>query len=120
MEYAGAYALFNYRLADPALGMDYDNLRLVRAFEHGLDPRSSEAGFVLVHVEMVKGSGRLVEAAERVLGSVGGGGRGEFDAGLEALGGGLGEVNRVMECEFSFFFSFLGFWFGLVGWGKGA
>jgi indoleamine 2,3-dioxygenase len=60
MEYAGSYALFNYRLEDPALGLEYSNLRLIRAFEHGLDPSSSEAGFVLVHVDMVKNSGPLV------------------------------------------------------------
>ncbi|KAK3325616.1 hypothetical protein B0H66DRAFT_529642 [Apodospora peruviana] len=54
------YALFNYKLADPSKGLEYPNLRLIRAFEHGLDPSSSEAGFVLVHVEMVKNSGPLV------------------------------------------------------------
>ena len=51
MEYAGSYALFNYRLEDPDRGLEYDNLRLIRAFEHGLDPSSSEAGFVLVPVD---------------------------------------------------------------------
>jgi indoleamine 2,3-dioxygenase len=51
MEYAGSYALYNYRLNDPAKGLEYSNLRLIRAFEHGLDPASSEAGFVLVHVD---------------------------------------------------------------------
>lgn len=60
MEYAGSYALFNYRLVDPKEGLSYSNLRLIRAFEHGLDPTSSEAGFVLVHVDMVKNSGPLV------------------------------------------------------------
>lgn len=60
MEYAGSYALFNYRLVDPAAGLDYSNLRLIRAFEHGLDPTSSEAGFVLVHIDMVKNSGPLI------------------------------------------------------------
>ncbi|PHH68458.1 hypothetical protein CDD80_7496 [Ophiocordyceps camponoti-rufipedis] len=60
MEYAGSYALFNYRLEDPAAGLEYSNLRLIRAFEHGLDPSSSEAGFVLVHIDMVKNSGPLV------------------------------------------------------------
>jgi indoleamine 2,3-dioxygenase len=63
MEYAGSYALFNYRLVDPAAGLASDNLRLIRAFEHGLDPTSSEAGFVLVHIEMVKNSGPLVAGA---------------------------------------------------------
>lgn len=51
MEYAGSYALYNYRLEDPSKGLEYSNLRLIRAFEHGLDPSSSEAGFVLVHVD---------------------------------------------------------------------
>ncbi|KAK4190668.1 hypothetical protein QBC35DRAFT_62917 [Podospora australis] len=60
MEYAGSYALYNYRLADPALGLDYSNLRLIRAFEHGLDPSSSEAGFVLVHIAMVSHSPLLI------------------------------------------------------------
>lgn len=63
MEYAGSYALFNYRMQDSSLGMDYSNLRLIRAFEHGLDPTSSEAGFVLVHVDMVKRSGQLVKGS---------------------------------------------------------
>lgn len=63
MEYAGSYALFNYRLVDPAQGLASSNLRLIRAFEHGLDPASSEAGFVLVHIEMVKHSGALVAGA---------------------------------------------------------
>lgn len=63
MEYAGSYALYNYRLENPTLGLDYSNLRLIRAFEHGLDPTSSEAGFVLVHIEMVKHTGPLVAGA---------------------------------------------------------
>ncbi|KAK3900974.1 hypothetical protein C8A05DRAFT_45283 [Staphylotrichum tortipilum] len=63
MEYAGSYALFNYRLLDPSQGLTTPNLRLIRAFEHGLDPTSSEAGFVLVHIEMVKHTGPLVAAA---------------------------------------------------------
>jgi len=64
MEYAGSYALYNYRLVDPSLGLsDPTNVRLIRAFEHGLDPSSSEAGFVLVHIEMAKHSGLLVSAA---------------------------------------------------------
>ena len=53
MEYAGSYALYNYRLVNPGKGLEYSNLRLIRAFEHGLDPTSSEAGFVLVHVDSV-------------------------------------------------------------------
>lgn len=67
MEYAGSYALYNYRLEDPAKGMEYDNIRLVRAFEHGLDPKSSEAGFVLVHIDMVQNSGPLVSGVVEAL-----------------------------------------------------
>ena len=67
MEYAGSYALYNYRLQDPEKGMTYDNLRLIRAFEHGLDATSSEAGFVLVHVEMAKHSGLLVKGTMKAL-----------------------------------------------------
>lgn len=67
MEYAGSYALYNYKLADPAKGMEYDNIRLIRAFEHGLDPKSSEAGFVLVHIDMVQNSGPLVSGTVEAL-----------------------------------------------------
>jgi hypothetical protein len=67
MEYAGSYALFNYRLVEQEKGLAYDNLRLVRAFEHGLDPTSSEAGFVLVHIAMVKESGPLVKGTTETL-----------------------------------------------------
>ncbi|KAM7201521.1 hypothetical protein V8F33_003345 [Rhypophila sp. PSN 637] len=61
MEYAGSYALFNYKLLDPNGELEYSNLGLIRAFEHGLHAGSSEAGFVLVHVDMVKNSGPLVK-----------------------------------------------------------
>ena len=67
MEYAGSYALYNYKLADPSKGMDYDNIRLIRAFEHGLDHTSSEAGFVLVHIDMVQNSGPLVSGTVEAL-----------------------------------------------------
>jgi indoleamine 2,3-dioxygenase len=67
MSYAASYCLFNYTLARPSEGYHYDNLRLVRAFEYGLDPKSSEAGFVLTHVDMVKETGPLVSGAVRVL-----------------------------------------------------
>lgn len=67
MEYAGSYALYNYKLEDPSKGMEYDNIRLIRAFEHGLDHKSSEAGFVLVHIDMVKNSGPLVSGVVEAL-----------------------------------------------------
>lgn len=71
MSYAAAYSLYNYRFEDPAIGTSrYDNLRLIRAFERGLDPRSSEAGFVLTHVDMVKHSPTLVNGAVSLLNAV--------------------------------------------------
>jgi indoleamine 2,3-dioxygenase len=66
-----AYSTYNYRFADPSIGTSkYSNLRLVRAFEHGLDPLSSEAGFVLTHVDMVKHSPSLVKGVVDTLASV--------------------------------------------------
>jgi indoleamine 2,3-dioxygenase len=68
MSYAAAYSLYNYSLADPKLGTsEYSNLRLVRAFEKGLDPSSSEAGFVLTHVHMVEKTAPLINGAVSLL-----------------------------------------------------
>lgn len=107
MEYAGSYALFNYRLEDPSRGLEYDNLRLVRAFEHGLDPTSSEAGFVLVHIDMVRNSGQLVAGTMACLNSLSSSSssssssqkqqREAFNAGLSQVLGALRKVNGVME-----------------------
>ena len=99
MEYAGSYALFNYRLEEPTLGLKYDNLRLIRAFEHGLDPLSSEAGFVLVHIDMVKDSGELVGGAVNALEAAGKGDTGEFNNGMEKVVEALININGVMESE---------------------
>lgn len=106
MEYAGSYALFNYRLEDPALGMEYSNLRLIRAFEHGLNPSSSEAGFVLVHVDMVQNSGLLVEGAVNALSACGDGNRKAFNVGLEGVVEAMVKVNGVMDGKQIFFQAF--------------
>ncbi|KAI9829433.1 MAG: hypothetical protein M1819_006370, partial [Sarea resinae] len=97
MEYAGSYALFNYRLADPAQGLHYDNLRLIRAFERGMDPKSSEAGFIFVHIDMVKHSGGLIEGAETCLDAAASNDRKAFDAGLQKFLDSMVEINGVME-----------------------
>ncbi|XXG99273.1 hypothetical protein Hte_005610 [Hypoxylon texense] len=104
MEYAGSYALFNYRLENPDAGLEYSNLRLIRAFEHGLDPTSSEAGFVLVHIDMVKNSGPLVHGTMscfRDLANAGGLSgpqqRKAFNEGLRTIVGAMRKVNAVME-----------------------
>jgi hypothetical protein len=97
MEYAGSYALFNYRLEDPKLGLEYSNLRLIRAFEHGLDPASSEAGFVLVHVDMVQNSGPLVNGVVTALDACDMTDRPAFDSGLLKVVQAMTKVNKVME-----------------------
>lgn len=97
MEYAGSYALFNYRLSDPALGLEYSNLRLIRAFEHGLDPESSEAGFVLVHIAMVRHSAALVKGAVDMLNGCASCDRDAFDTGLKDVVEALENVNTVMN-----------------------
>lgn len=97
MEYAGSYALFNYRLEDPNRGLEYDNLRLIRAFEHGLDPKSSEAGFVLVHVDMVKNSGPLIDGVVSALGACAANDREAFDFGMNKVVQAMIKVNKVMD-----------------------
>jgi indoleamine 2,3-dioxygenase len=100
MEYAGSYALFNYRLQDPSLGLQHKNLRLIRAFEHGLDPNSSEAGFVLVHVDMVANSGELIQGAMTALEGCGQGDPEKLDEGLEGVVGALVKINKVMDSTY--------------------
>jgi hypothetical protein len=100
MEYAGSYALFNYRLEDPSKGLEYDNLRLIRAFEHGLDPQSSEAGFVLVHIAMVRHSGELVKGTVEMLDACIARNCERFDGGLCTLVEASKKVNSVMNCMF--------------------
>ncbi|KAJ5565332.1 hypothetical protein N7513_001574 [Penicillium frequentans] len=71
MSYAASYALFNYTFADHSKGLsDYSNLRLIRGFERGLDPKSSEAGFILTHVDMVKETGALIGGVLRVVDNI--------------------------------------------------
>ena len=106
MEYAGSYALFNYRLEDPKKGLEYDNLRLIRAFEHGLDPKSSEAGFVLVHVDMVRNSGPLVDGVVSALDACETNDREAFDTGMERVVKSMTKVNKVMDGESSFIHSY--------------
>ncbi|KAF8626790.1 hypothetical protein AX17_006449 [Amanita inopinata Kibby_2008] len=97
MEYAGSYALANYRLIDPSKGLEYDNLALIRAFEHGLDRTSSEAGFVLVHVDMASHSGKLVSGVMRALRAVEDDNRESFDDGLRETLDALRTINKTMD-----------------------
>lgn len=104
MEYAGSYALFNYRLKKPSDGLEYDNLRLIRAFERGLDPTSSEAGFVLVHVAMVKHSGRLVSGVADALDACSERNNAKLAAAMQQALEAMQAVNKVMDSQ-SFFSS---------------
>jgi indoleamine 2,3-dioxygenase len=71
MSYAASYALYNYSLVNPNQGAGvYENLRLIRAFEQGLDPLSSEAGFILTHIHMVQETGPLIAGAIDLLATV--------------------------------------------------
>lgn len=68
MSYAASYALYNYYLVNEGNGHDqYSNLRLIRAFEKGLDPHSSEAGFILTHIHMVALTGPLLKGVIETL-----------------------------------------------------
>ncbi len=100
MLHSGSYALFNFQLEDPKLGLEYDNLRLIRAFEHGLDPKSSEAGFVLVHVDMVRNSGPLVDGVVSSLDACDSNDRAAFNSGMEKVVAAMTKVNKVMDGEF--------------------
>lgn len=92
MSYAASYALFNYHVADPAKGLaEYTNLRLTRAFERGLDPKSSEAGFILTHVDMVKETGGLINGVLKVVDTL------EQHGDRQEINDGFREILTTME-----------------------
>lgn len=85
--------MYNYRRLDPSQPHEYDNLALIRAFSGA----PSEAGFILVHVAMVRHSPRLVASAIQVLDACDALDRTKFDAGLALLRDTYHEINTVME-----------------------
>ncbi|TGZ77652.1 hypothetical protein EX30DRAFT_343879 [Ascodesmis nigricans] len=95
MEYAGSYALANWKRLDPSKPVEYGNLALIRAFENGLDRESSEAGFVLVHVDMVRSSGPLVAGAWNAVEAVE---RGEEERLEECLREMLEAIQKINAC----------------------
>ncbi|KAL5358915.1 hypothetical protein BJX96DRAFT_52054 [Aspergillus floccosus] len=98
MSYAAAYSLFNYTLEDPSKGLVYSNLRLVRAFERGLDPKSSEAGFILTHVDMVKESNHLISGAVKVVDTLElGGPRSDVNDGFREILTAMEKIEASME-----------------------
>jgi indoleamine 2,3-dioxygenase len=99
MSYAAAYTLYNYRFEDPSIATDsYGNLRLIRAFERGLDPSSSEAGFVLTHVDMVKHSPSLILGTTQLLDAVAThADRTSANSALQMLLGSMNAIESSME-----------------------
>lgn len=99
MSYAAAYTLFNYRFANPSIGAaEYSNLRLIRAFERGLDPTSSEAGFVLTHVDMVKHSSGLIKGTADILNTISShSSRSDVVNGLETMLNTMRHIEASME-----------------------
>jgi len=94
MEYALSYALYNYAKVDESQpGLEYANTRLIRTF----DGSPAEAGFILVHVTMVRHSGQLVRHAQEVLEACEAGDRHGFRQALDALHGVSLTINREME-----------------------
>lgn len=57
------FRLYNYKRIDATKEISFDNLSLIRSFEGSKD----EAGFVLVHVDMVSHSAKLIAATEDIL-----------------------------------------------------
>ncbi|KAK4228754.1 hypothetical protein QBC38DRAFT_413977 [Podospora fimiseda] len=102
MEYAGSYALYNYYLSNPSLPLtDPSNPRLIRAFEHGLDPTSSEAGFVLVHIAMVAHSPQLISGVLSALSSIPTSNRPQLNSSLTQMLSSLKLINEKMETMWS-------------------
>lgn len=102
LSYAASYCLFNYTLGDPARGLEYPNLRLIRAFEKGLDPKSAEAGFILTHVDMVKESSALINGAVQILNSIEQDTpRQDVNAGFRQILDGMQKIEACMEGRFS-------------------
>ncbi|TPX58786.1 hypothetical protein PhCBS80983_g02902 [Powellomyces hirtus] len=93
MEYAQSYALYNYARVDAGKGLEYDNLKLIRAFS-GME---SEHGFILVHVAMVAHTGAQVAATVNALNAAAAHDRAAFNTHLIAMRTALQHINAQME-----------------------
>ena len=93
MEYAQSYALYNYKKIDEAGKLNFDNLKLIRAFTN----ERSEAGFILTHVAMVQYTPDLVKNTCLVLDAVKDNKRDDFNKFLGDLNKTLLKINIEME-----------------------
>lgn len=103
MEYSSSYALTNYRVKDQqhqglAGKYSFDNMELIRAFE---DASGSERGFILVHVEMVSYSGKLVSSVEDALTAANSQDIKAFEAAFEELLITYRKINKSMDTMWS-------------------
>lgn len=93
MEYAQSYALYNYKRKEKSKPLNYDNLELVRKFS-GM---SSEHGFILIHVAMVRHTGLLVDGIMKVLEGAAKHDRLAFNKALTSVVSVMSKINTVME-----------------------
>lgn len=93
MEYALSYALYNWRRKDPAGGITFDNLEIIRAFEGS----EHEAGFINVHVAMVAHSGEQVRQTMTVINRAEEKNRPAFNGALKDLTSVMKVINGTME-----------------------
>lgn len=93
MEYAQSYALYNWRRKDPRKPISFENLELIRKFT-GLP---SEKGFILVHVEMVSKSPKLVESVISALQSADMNSRNDFCHALNDMLEAMRDINAAMD-----------------------
>ena len=93
MEYAQSYALYNYARIDKRKPVEYDNLRLITSFS-GLP---SESGFILVHVDMVAHTKRLVRHVITALDAISKDDRFTFEQSLAKLVDTMQSINACME-----------------------
>lgn len=96
MEYASSYALQNFARINPEEPISYDNLRLIRGFQDR-NKSSSESGFILVHVDMVAHSGKLISAIEKALGAVATSDRASFNTALDEMYQAYQKINASMH-----------------------
>ncbi|PVU99442.1 hypothetical protein BB559_000715 [Furculomyces boomerangus] len=93
MEYALSYSLYNYKRLDTSKPPEFSNVELIRGFSKCID----EHGFILVHVDMVKHSGKLVGASLDALDAVKANDRPAFNKAIQEYFESLLIINTAME-----------------------
>ncbi len=97
MEYAQSYALYNYKRKNAKVGLEYENMELIRTFSGS----ESEHGFILVHVAMVAHTGNQVKHIHQALEAIKQNKRLVFTQELKNLLATLQKINRAMDTMWS-------------------